>query len=215
MSCSNRSGSPVALAIGGLVALAAALGIGRFVYTPILPVMAEALHLSKSQAGLIASANLLGYLIGALLAAAPRLPGSRRAWLLGSLGISAVTTGAMGLVSSMPAFLALRFVGGAASAFVLVLASALVLDRLASARRPHLAQVHFAGVGTGIAASALIVSLSAGSGLRVARPVVWRRSRGGECPGSGRLAGAAERRFSTRRTDRRGANAATDVALVP
>jgi predicted MFS family arabinose efflux permease len=161
----NRSGSPVALATGGLVALAAALGIGRFVYTPILPVMAEALHLSKSQAGLIASANLLGYLIGALLAAAPRLPGSRRAWLLGSLGISAVTTGTMGLVSSMPTFLALRFAGGAASAFVLVLASALVLDRLASARRPHLAQVHFAGVGAGIAASALIVSLSLAAGF--------------------------------------------------
>ena len=43
----------------------------------------------------------------------PRMPGSRRTWLLGSLGISAVTTGAMGLASSMPAFLALRFTGGA------------------------------------------------------------------------------------------------------
>ncbi len=160
MPFSNRSGSPVALAAGGLVALAAALGIGRFVYTPILPVMAEALHLSKSQAGLIASANLFGYLIGALLAATPWLPGSRRFWLLGSLGVSAVTTVTMGLVSSMPAFLALRFTGGAASAFVLVLASALVLDRLASAGRPQLAQVHFAGVGTGIAVSALIVSVS-------------------------------------------------------
>lgn len=142
------------------MALAAALGIGRFVYTPILPVMAEALHLSKSQAGLIASANLFGYLLGALLAATPWLPGSRQFWLLGSLGVSAVTTVTMGLVSSMPAFLALRFTGGAASAFVLVLASALVLDRLALVGRPQLAQVHFAGVGTGIAVSALIVSVS-------------------------------------------------------
>jgi predicted MFS family arabinose efflux permease len=118
MFVSNRSESPVAVAIAGLVALAAALGIGRFVYTPILPVMAETLHLSKSQAGLIASTNLLGYLIGALLVATPRLPGSRRFWLLGSLGVSAVTTGTMGMVSSMPAFMALRFFGGAASAFV-------------------------------------------------------------------------------------------------
>jgi MFS family permease len=169
MSLSNRSESPVALSIAGLVALAAAIGIGRFVYTPILPVMIETLHLSKSQAGLIASTNLLGYLIGALLVATPRLPGSRRSWLLGSLGVSAVTTGTMGLVFSIPAFLALRFIGGAASAFVLVLASALVLDRLAAVRRSHLAQVHFAGVGTGIAASALIVSglLAAGCGWRV------------------------------------------------
>jgi predicted MFS family arabinose efflux permease len=158
MSHSNPTDGSIALAVGGLVAMAAALGIGRFVYTPILPAMADALNLSKTQAGLIASANLLGYLIGALLAAAPTLPGSRRAWLLSALAVSAITTGAMGLVVSLPSFLALRFIGGAASAFVLVLASAQVLDGLASARRPHLVPIHFAGVGVGIAVSALAVS---------------------------------------------------------
>jgi predicted MFS family arabinose efflux permease len=150
---------PVALALGGLIALAAAMGVGRFVYTPILPVMAEALGLSKAQAGLIASANFLGYLIGALLAAAPRLRGSRRTWLLGALVVSALTTAAMGVASAMPAFVILRAIGGAASAFVLVLASALVLDRLAAAGRTGLFALHFAGVGAGIAVSALVVSV--------------------------------------------------------
>jgi predicted MFS family arabinose efflux permease len=158
MSRPESSASPIALAIGGLVALAAAIGIGRFVYTPILPVMAEALNLSKSNAGLIASANLLGYLIGALLAATPRLPGSRRTWLLGSLGISALTTGAMSLTSSLAVFMTLRFAGGAASAFVLVLSSALVLEQLAIAGKSRLSSIHFAGVGVGIAVSAVIVS---------------------------------------------------------
>jgi predicted MFS family arabinose efflux permease len=150
---------PMALALGGLIALAAAMGVGRFVYTPILPNMQEALGLSKAAAGLIASANFLGYLIGALLAAAPHLPGGRRNWLLGALLVSAATTAAMGLASAMPAFLMLRAIGGAASAFVLVLASALVLDRLAAAGRTGLFALHFAGVGTGIAVSALVVSV--------------------------------------------------------
>ena len=160
--------APVALASGGMVALAAGLGVGRFVYTPILPAMVEGLGLSKAEAGLIASANFAGYLVGALLAAAPRLPGPRRTWLLGALAAGAATTGAMGLVSSLPAFLVLRGIGGAASAFVLVFASALVLDRLAHAGRGALSALHFAGVGVGIALSAALVSalLAAGVGWR-------------------------------------------------
>ena len=72
--------------------------------------------------------------------------------------MGAATTGAMGIVSSMPAFLVLRGVGGAASAFVLVFASALVLDRLAASGRGGLSALHFAGVGVGIALSAVLVS---------------------------------------------------------
>jgi predicted MFS family arabinose efflux permease len=148
----------ILVAFAGLIALAAALGIGRFVYTPILPPMVEALGLTKSTAGLIASANFLGYLIGALLVASPILGGSRRVWLLGALAMSAITTGAMGLTNSVTLFVVLRFVGGAASAFVLVLASTLVLERLAEAGHAGLSALCFAGVGVGIAISAMLVA---------------------------------------------------------
>lgn len=149
---------PLPLVLGGIIALAAAIGIGRFVYTPILPPMEEGLGLTKSQAGFIASANFLGYLLGALAASTPRLPGSRRTWLVATLAVSALTTAAMGLTGTMPLFLLLRFVGGVASAFVLVFASALVLDRLIAAGRGDLAGLLFAGVGLGIAISAALVS---------------------------------------------------------
>jgi predicted MFS family arabinose efflux permease len=145
-------------ALGGLIALAAALGIGRFAYTPILPPMMQTLGLGQSAAGMIASANFLGYLLGALLGAWPKLPGSRRTWLLGCLLLSAVTTGAMGGVSTMASFLLLRFVGGATSAVVLVFASAVVLENLAETRRPGLAALHFAGVGAGVVVSAMLVA---------------------------------------------------------
>jgi len=172
MTCdSQQAGSPVvpsggvgAVALGGCIALAAAMGIGRFVYTPILPFMVESLGLSQAEAGIIASANFLGYLLGALAAAKASLPGGRRRWFLASLGVSAFTTAAMAVEASVPLFLVLRFASGVASAFVLVFASALVLDRLAAAGRPGLSSLHFAGVGIGIALSAVLVAGLAASG---------------------------------------------------
>lgn len=150
--------SAFSAALGGMIALAVAIGIGRFVYTPILPVMVAGLGLSKFGAGLIASANFAGYLAGALLASSASLPGSRRFWLLSGMAASAATTVAMGCVDAMPAFLALRFAGGAASALVLVFGTALLLDFMASRGQSGFNAVLFAGVGIGIAVSAALVS---------------------------------------------------------
>ena len=82
--------------------MAAGIGIGRFVYTPILPPMVEALVLTKSRGRPIASANFVGYLLGALLAAV-RLPGSRRAWLLAALALNATGLAGDGPAASLPA----------------------------------------------------------------------------------------------------------------
>ncbi len=138
--------------------MAAGIGIGRFVYTPILPPMVEALSLSKVQAGLIASANFVGYLAGALLAAV-RLPGSRRGWLLAGLVLNVVCLAAMGASTSLPLFLLLRLAAGLASALCLIFSSALVLDRLAATGRGGLSALHFSGVGIGIALSAAAVAM--------------------------------------------------------
>ena len=152
---------PLSAALGGMLAMAVGMGIGRFVYTPILPIMAEDLALSQGETGLIASANFLGYLIGALLASSRALPGARHRWLIAALGVNALGMAVMGLSEAVWYFLLVRFLGGVASAFILVFASALVLDLLAGARRAGLSWIHFAGVGVGIAVSALGVGLTA------------------------------------------------------
>lgn len=143
-------------ALGGMVALAVAMGIGRFVYTPILPVMAQTLGMDHAIAGWIASANFLGYLLGAFWASF--LMRRENLALFGGLFASAATTAVMGLVSSDTMFIALRFIGGVASALVLVCGSAIVLDKLQEKGRSGLSALHFAGVGLGIALSAVLVS---------------------------------------------------------
>ena len=159
MKKSPLSLAPFSIAMGGFLAMAAGIGIGRFVYTPILPPMVEAVPLSKSAAGLIASANFVGYLAGALLAAWPGLPGTRRFWLMLGLAANALCLAAMGLTQSLALFMVLRLTAGVASAFALIFSSALVLDRLARAGRPGLSALHFAGVGSGIALSAAVVAI--------------------------------------------------------
>jgi len=150
--------NPYFVAVGGMLALITAMGIGRFVYTPILPFMVTELGLSKADAGLIASANFLGYLVGALAAASSRLPGSQLSWFFSALAVSATSTMVMAIPDGIIAFLAWRFIGGVASAFVLVFSSVLILDRLETLGKPALSAVHFAGVGCGIALSAILVS---------------------------------------------------------
>jgi MFS family permease len=149
---------PAALALGGAIALASAMGIGRFAYTPILPEMAAALHLTAGEAGLIASANFAGYLVGALVAVASFFAPRRRGWMLAALLVSALTTAAMAATASSLVFMLLRFLGGFASAFALVFTSSLVLDRLLAAERGHMAGHQFAGVGAGIVVSAILVA---------------------------------------------------------
>lgn len=136
----------------GLVALAVAMGIGRFAFTPILPMMQSDAGLGIAAAGWLAAANYLGYLVGAVTAA--RLP--RAAAIRGGLLVIAVATFAMGISHDFAVWLILRFVAGAASAWVLIHVAAWAMDRLADLARPQAGGLVFAGVGVGIAASGLL-----------------------------------------------------------
>ncbi|RWE88619.1 YbfB/YjiJ family MFS transporter [Mesorhizobium sp.] len=151
--------SPLRLAFAGMIALAVAMGIGRFVYTPILPGMMEELGLSPADAGWIASANYLGYLIGAFAAVGGWAQGRERLLMLAGLAATAVLTGLMGLAETMAAFLVIRFLAGLASAFVLVFMSSIVFGHLAAAGRNDLQALHFGGVGLGIAASSALMAI--------------------------------------------------------
>ncbi|QPC88635.1 YbfB/YjiJ family MFS transporter [Mesorhizobium sp. NBSH29] len=141
-----------------MIAMAVAMGIGRFVYTPLLPAMMDQLRLSASQAGLIAAANFLGYLIGAVVASGGWAQGRERATMLWALAANAALAAAMGTTEHLAVFLLIRFLAGIASAFVLIFVITIVFGHLAVAGRNSLQSLHFAGVGLGIALAAVMTA---------------------------------------------------------
>lgn len=150
----QRGSTALATALSGLVALAVAMGIGRFAFTPLLPMMQADGGLTVAEGGLLAAANYLGYLVGALCAARIHLaPGKL---IRSGLAAICVTTLLMAVMASFSMWLTLRFAAGAASALVLIHVTAWSLERLAALNHPQAGGMVFSGVGTGIAAAGLI-----------------------------------------------------------
>lgn len=152
----------VLTAAAGAAAMAVAMGFGRFSYTPILPGMMSDLALTPAEAGTIASANFIGYLLGAVVAGQGLAAGRERAIGLAMLVATTLLLLAMGLVSSVPLFAVVRFLAGIASALVMIMISQIVLSQAGRSSHPfgsHIPSMHFGGVGLGIALSSLMVWL--------------------------------------------------------
>ncbi len=139
--------------------MAAAMGFGRFSYTPILPGMISGVPLSAADAGFIASANFVGYLVGAVLAAYGWAAGRERLVALLSLLATAILLAAMAATDSVAVFAIIRFLAGVASAFAMVFTSSIVLSHGAAAGNDHVQAAHFGGPGAGIALSSVMVLL--------------------------------------------------------
>ncbi len=149
--------SSLRLVAAGALAMAAAMGIGRFVYTPILPSMMDELGLSVQAAGWIASSNFVGYLLGAILAGGGWAQGRERGVILVSLLASTVLLAAMAVSGALVWLLAVRFLAGLVAAFVLIFSSSAVMAGLAGSGREALGHWNFGGVALGIMASALLM----------------------------------------------------------
>ena len=162
MTTQKRPVGPVLLVLAGALSLAAAMGIGRFAFTPLLPLMSGEGLLDVAQGGWVAAANYVGYLVGALTAA--RIPLRAGALAVMALLATAALTAAMAW--RLPAmWLPLRFLAGAASAWVFVATSVWCLGALAEHGASRLSGWVYAGVGIGIALAGLYCLLAAAVGV--------------------------------------------------
>ena len=154
------------IAMAGMVALAVAMGIGRFAFTPILPMMLNDRVVDLPGASWLASANYLGYMLGALLCTLQPWIWARFRWLpllaFSSLvRVGLIATGALTLAMALqlPAvWPGLRFAAGMTSAVVFVYTSGWCLSQLSKRGVPAMGGFIYVGPGAGIVVSGLLAS---------------------------------------------------------
>src|SRR5450432_592320 len=158
-SVSSSTRKAVLICSAAMISLAIAMGVGRFAFTPMFPLMVRDGLLNNENGTLLAASNYLGYLLGAMLAGRIKI----KPYLLLVFGLvsTVAATGAVGWTSSVFVWALLRLVAGIMSAWTLIAASAWGLAWLASLRRQHLAGIMFAGVGLGIAAVGVFCAVAA------------------------------------------------------
>ncbi|WP_325342876.1 YbfB/YjiJ family MFS transporter [Xylophilus sp.] len=150
------------VALMGLLSVAAAMGIGRFAFTPMLPLMLNDGLLTLVESCLLAESNYLGYFLGAVLCSV--LPGlwERRTGTeipdaaLAAIGLAATVALTLGMALPLPRWWPwLRFLSGMASALAFVFTANWCMRRLAQHHNPALAGFVYCGSGTGIALGGL------------------------------------------------------------
>ncbi|MEB6339962.1 YbfB/YjiJ family MFS transporter [Mammaliicoccus sciuri] len=140
----------------GMLSLFIVMAIGRFSYTPILPFMQKATHLTNQNAGLLATVNYLGYLIGAMIPTFLIIK-SKVIDLKIYLLINIISVLLMGVTQGFLVWNILRFIAGITSGTVFVLASNVVLESLNKGGKSHLSGFLYSGVGIGIFTSSIFI----------------------------------------------------------
>ena len=185
----SRTLQPWAVVAAGALSMMAAMGIGRFAFTPMLPLMIESGRLSMAAGGWLAAANYTGYLVGAWLASRVPLRSASLATL--ALGMTAAVTAGMAWPGPAAWGMALRFLAGLGSAWAFVSTSVWCLAALERVGRGTWSRAVYAGVGGGIAlagvhcllATALDTSVAGlwlqlgGLALLLSLPMAWMSRR--------------------------------------
>lgn len=154
-------------AIAGLSSCLVGIGIARFAYSPLLPMVIKAGWFDAGDAAYLGAANLAGYVVGA---AGARWVGARvsaHVAVLSMMVLCALSFAACAYPTAFAWFCFWRFLGGAAGGVIMILSASIVFANVPSARRGLAGGIMFTGVGIGIALGGIIVPALAGHELGV------------------------------------------------
>lgn len=143
----------------GIFSLILVLGVARFAYTPLLPLMQQQAGLGIAEAGWLAALNYAGYLSGALIASLiSDLVLKDKLYRIG-LVVAVLSTVVMGLTTDVTIWALSRFIAGLSSAAGMLLGTGLILNWLIRHNHRSELGIHFAGIGIGIAGCAAAVGI--------------------------------------------------------
>ncbi|MDC9589020.1 YbfB/YjiJ family MFS transporter [Xenorhabdus sp. XENO-10] len=150
----SRNYQAFQIALSGFLALVVAMGIGRFTFTPQVPLMIAESQLTLTGAGIVAAFNYLGYLAGSYDAMRAQRCVEYRLWsgLWGAVVITLLSALLNGPILHSIA----RFFIGWASGWSLVLVAAWANEELGRLNRPGLSAAVFSGPGIGIFISGIL-----------------------------------------------------------
>ena len=145
--------------IAGICALIITVGLARFAYTPLLPIMNKEAGLSLLAGGWLATFNYIGYIVGALVAANMSDLSMKYRFYKVCLIVSIASTAAMGMTCDLYLWAILRFVSGVASVAGMLIASGLIMNWLLRKGLSQELGLHFTGLGLGIVVSGVAIIL--------------------------------------------------------
>lgn len=147
--------------LSGICALIITVGLARFAYTPLLPIMNKEAGLSLMAGGWLATFNYIGYIVGALVAANLSDLTLKYKIYKVCLIVSIASTAAMGTTTDLTVWSLLRFISGATSVAGMLIASGLIMNWLMRKGMQQELGLHFTGLGLGIVVSGAAIILMA------------------------------------------------------
>ena len=141
--------------LAGILSITIGVGVARFAFTSLLPSMLND-FLTLTNAGIYASINFFGYLVGAIFTMFLKDINTKVKYFRLGIILSIFTTLILATTTNELLWFISRTIAGFGSGMVLIIAGSLVMEKITYKNKTKAMGIHFAGIGTAITLCELI-----------------------------------------------------------